>query len=65
MDYTNSGGDAVWGCKAIAKVLERNERATYRILASGALNDVVQKINNQYVGSASRIRQRVFGGEAK
>jgi hypothetical protein len=57
----NGGGDAAWGCKAIAETIERNERQTYRILPTLLRDGIVTKVGNQYVGSKKRLRQRIFG----
>jgi len=55
----NSG--ACWGAKAIGEALGKSPRATYHMLENGLLNDVCQKIGNQWVGDWKRIRRLVFG----
>lgn len=41
--------DLVWGCKAIAKVIGRTERATYHMLETGDLPS--RQVGNRWVAS--------------
>lgn len=41
--------DLVWGCKAIAKVIGRTERATFHMLAAGELP--ARQVGQRYVAS--------------
>jgi hypothetical protein len=45
----NDDGDLVWECRAIARMINRTERATFHMLESGALP--ARKVKGRWVAS--------------
>jgi hypothetical protein len=47
--------DLLWGCRAIAKEIDRNERETYHMLESGMLP--VKKVGGRWAADRSVLRK--------
>jgi hypothetical protein len=62
MDDGSQASDLIWGADEIAKVIERDERATYHLLAKGLLP--AKKVGGKYVASRRRLRAFLCGEEA-
>jgi hypothetical protein len=45
--------DLVWGCGAIGKIINRNNRQTFHLLESGALP--TKKVGHRWVASCRRL----------
>jgi hypothetical protein len=58
----NDDDDIVWGAKAIAEVINRDLRATFHLLESGALP--ANKVLGRWCGSRARLRAFVTGEAA-
>jgi hypothetical protein len=54
--------DFAWGAEAIGRVINRDEKQTYHLIYSGALDGAVKKINGRHVGSVAKLRA-LMGGE--
>lgn len=50
----HAGLDLVWGCKAIAAVIGRTERATFHMLESGDL-PVARQVGSRWVASRRKL----------
>jgi hypothetical protein len=51
--------DLVWGCEAIGKIINRNNRQTFHLLESGALP--AKKVGHRWVASRSRLLAFLVG----
>ena len=60
-DQSDPDDVPTWNAKDISKLLNKTERATFHILASGLLGDAVTKVGSQYVTTPRRIRSKLFG----
>lgn len=62
METEHRPSDLAWGVGEIAAVVERDERATYHLLATGQLP--AKKVGGKWVASKARLRAFLTGGEA-
>jgi hypothetical protein len=53
--------DFAWGAEAIGAVINRDEKQTYHLIYSGALDGAVKKINGRHVGSVTKLRALMCG----
>jgi hypothetical protein len=59
MSDTSDSLDLVWGCKAIAKVIGRTERATYHMLETGEL-PCCRQVGQRWVASRKALEAFFF-----
>ena len=54
--------DLVWGCKAIAQVINKTPRATFHLLEKGQIP--ATKIGNQWATTRKKLREHFEGAPA-
>jgi len=60
-DATSLSSDLIWGIKAIAQEIDRTERQTYHLVATGQLTSVGKK-GGRHFALRSKLRKEFAGG---
>lgn len=57
-----TASDLVWGCKEIAKAIDRTERQTFYLLEKGLLP--AKKVGERWCASREQLRRQLVGEAA-